>query len=462
MKNKLLILSVFTLFCGFASAQNESALADEMTVLVNAPDFSVVRNWQNTFTISSHGKYLVKDTLGMTSATTGTVSFFSALITDTISNLSISDMKFVDNYAFICGSIRVSSTPGTVIRRGVLGYFDVNEFYAYNMLSIKLHVYEDVKGFSKLVAYNDITDYKVVAIGDYKLSVSGGLLYPSCIVEDLVMNPIATNYFKWVTYDTTSLYPREYLTDLLLVDNQVVFVGYLYRMGVLPYPYNTLSIRVADKHDVTGTISNRNLYDTGVDEIVGNVRATYLQDNHFALSYLYHDGITGDFFTRIRTIDANSMKMVCSQEFQTYDKDEPIEMAYDSLNNILTILHPMPFFSLVSYSQSYFVQINPFTTYSYNASVLISKEVLLSSIDMFSDEYYVSTGGNHWYYQHTIAPQPNFNGCPDHKEIIVKPLPNPDRTNDPNTPLGVYSVVTMDTRSALVNTTTIDLQCDDN
>ena len=455
---KLLIISIVFLFGGFALAQNESAVGNENSVLVNAPEFSVVRNWQNTFTISSRGKYLVKDSLGMISATTGSIPYYSALITDSIPNLHINDMKFVDNYAFICGYVDV---PGSH-SHGVLGYFNLNDFYAYNTLSIKLHVYDTIRNFSKMVAYYDITGYKVVAIGTCIVPVSGGYyMYPSCIVEDYILSSITFNYLRYVQF-TPYGYPREHLTDLILMDNLIVFVGYLYKVSILSYPYNILCLRTANRHDVLNTLSNCNLYDTGVDEVSGRVHAARLKVGMFAVSYVFRDEPSGVFFTRIRTFDLSTLNVVYSQEFPTYQKDEPIDMAYDLQNGILTILHPMPFSYIDSYLQSYFVQINPNAITPYSASVLSPKERLFSSLDMFSDVYYVSTGENHWYYQHTTAPEPNANNCPVLKKIDVKITPNPVKSIDLGWNFLSSSLVSIETRSVLVNTTTIDLQCDDN
>ena len=449
---KLLIISIVFLFGGFALAQNESAVGNENSVLVNAPEFSVVRNWQNTFTISSRGKYLVKDTLGMISASTGTVPYYSALITDSIPNLHINDMKFVDNYAFICGYIIVSGSN----MRGVLGYFNLNDFYAYNTLQIKLHVYDNIREFSKMVAYHDVTGYKVVAIGTY----IWGSLYPSCVVEGNVLNPIIPNNFRYVPFSSAS-YPREYLTDLVLINDSVYFVGYLYDALTPGYPYNTLCIRTADKHDVINTFSGCNQYDTGFNEVNGRVHAAKLKEGLFAVSYVYKNKTTGAFYTRIRTFDINTLNMVYSQEFQTYQKDEPIEMAYDANNNILTLLHPMPFKNQHSYFQSYFVQADPLATLSYYAPVLSPKIGLFSSIDMFSNVYYVSTGENHWYYQHTTAPQPNLNYCPEMDRILVKPISNIDKHIGASSNV-MSSVVNTDIRIVNINPITIDLQCDDN
>lgn len=433
-------------------AQNESAMADENTILVNAPEFSIVRNWQNTFTISSRGKYLVKDNFGMVSATTGTVPYFSALITDSIPNLIINDMKFVDNYAFICGHVNVSGSHPC----GVLGYFDVNSFYSYNTIAIKLHVYDTIRDFSKMVAYKDVSDYKVVAIGT---NIQLGYIYPSCVVEDNVMNIITFNNFKYFPY-TPSSYPRERVTDLVIINDMVVFVGSLYDVFSIGDPHNALCIRPSYKHDVLNTLDTRYVYDTGEDEINGKVYAAFLYDDYFAVSYVYPSGNTSKS-TRIRTIDLNSMDIICSQEFRTYEKDEPKEMAYDRINNILTLLHPMPFSYQQTYSQSYFVQINPFATSLYAASVLSPKTGLFSSLDMFNNVYYVSTGENHWYYQHTIAPQPNYYGCPENYSIYVKPMANPDKKTS-MVSLLTYSVINTELRLVNVNPTILEFQCNDN
>lgn len=470
MKKILLILCLVPLSWSFSLAQNESALADETSYLSNAFGGSIVRNWQNSYSISSHMSeeytYFVKTDFGMTCASTGSLPNFPALIAPSIPNLIIRDMKIVDHYAFICGNVLDSLAPSNYVSHGFWGYFDLNDFYNLNNLGVKINVFNSIREFYKLVAYYDISDYKVVALGSYidDLSYPGVVQYPACLVEvNIMASPSSTQMIQF-QFDTSGA-PRELMYDLVLTNDYVVLVGILHSNIFPPYyPHSTICVHLADRHNVITdpVIQTRYLYSTGAHEVNGNIHATYLFKNQFAFSYVYRDAATGYFYTRVRVIDVPSMQMNDAQEFQTFDKDEPIELAYDSTNNILTLLHPMPFTYQSSYNRSYFVQLTPLTSPSlYQAPVLIPVNGLFSSLDMFSNEYYVSTGMNHWYYQHTIASQPNVNVCPKYNEINVSKITNILPTSYPFPYTPVPTTLYPDTRISVVQPTKINLLCDD-
>lgn len=465
MKHKLLIFILFSLSCGIVVAQNESALGFENSYLINSSEYSVVRNWNDEFSISTHSvsgySHLVKTDFAMVNASIGSLLNYPAVIADSIPNLFIQDMKFVDNYAFIGGYILDSVAPHTYEKRGFLGYYNLSDMYVPNTLNIKLHVYDDFREFFRLVAYYDVSGYKIVALGTYGVISQN----PAYIVEDEIMNYTPTITIKEIEFATTSGVPRDIVLDLLLTSDRVVFVGkrnanssssYPY------YPYHKICVRLADRHNVIGNpmVNTQYIYNSSNEEVNGNIVAACLNDNEFAFAYVYCDPATGEFYTRVRVIDISTMDMISSQEFHTYSKDEPIAMAYDPNNNILTLMHKMPFSYEASYNLTYYVQINPYASSPYAATVLYPSKGLYHTIDMFDKEYYVSTTQNVWYYQHTAAPQPNVNLCPESKEIEISiiPLLNNTQRNDP------YTLITtryLDTRSAVVKQTNISLICSD-
>mgnify|MGYP007069882458 CR=1 FL=1 len=412
-------------------AQNESAVANENSYLINPSDYTVVRNWKDGYSLSSHtaqsGTCFVKTDFGMVNATSGSAAYYSAMIADSIPNLNVLDMRIADDYAFICGSVWDSIDSTTYITHGFLGYFNIRDMYLNNTLNIKLHVYDSIREFGRMVAYKDMTDYKVVALGDYREynAYDSVFFYPTCLVEDYIMTSVPSILIHKIQPFSPSGAPREVMMDLVLAGDYVVLVGKI----DFPFPplYSNYSvcIRLAQKDDVINDpmIDYHYVYNTVDPEVNHGIRAVALDENNIAVSYVYPDYAADVFYTRLRVIEIPSMKMVSSQQFKTYTKDEPIEMAYDLKNGILTLLHTMPFPTLFSYNKSYFVQVKPYSLDPYPAPVLFPQKGLYSSLDMFNNEYYVSTGQNYWYYQHTNAPQPNENLCPLVKEIEIAPIP---------------------------------------
>lgn len=449
-------------------AQNESAVASENFYLINPVDYSVVRNGENNYSLSSHmakgGTYFVKTDFGITNATTGSLAYYIALITDSIPNLNVLDMRIVDEYAFMCGSVWDSIDSTTYISHGFLGYFNISDMYQNNTLNINLHVYDSTREFNRMVAYKDMTDYKIVALGSYREydMVDTVYLYPSCLVEEYIMSSVPSILIREIKPFNYWGAPREAMMDLVLVGDYVVLVGRL------NFPYSPINsnysicVRYANKQAVIGDpmLDNHYYYSTLMPEVNNNIHAVALDENKIAVSYVYHDNTAEKFYTRLRVIDIPSMDMLSSQQFKTYSKDEPTELAYDPKNQILTLLHTMPFPALLSYNNSYFVQIDPYSKATYTAPVLFPQKGLYTSLDMFNDEFYVATGQNWWYYQHTTAPQPNENQCPQVDEIKIRPIPiltsNFFYLTDT-----ITTTYHSTTRNAVINPTKIIHLCDD-
>lgn len=447
-------------------AQTESAVANENSYLINPLDYTVVRNGKNNYSLSSHmaksGTCFVKTDFGMVNATYGSAAYYSALIADSIPNLNVLDMRIVEDYAFICGSVLDSIAPQTYIQHGFLGYFDIRMMYETNTLAIKLHVYDSIREFGRMVAYRDITNYKVVALGSYREYVTSDsvYIYPTCLVEDYIMTGVPSILIRKIQPFNYLGNQREVMMDLVLIGDYVVLVGKLYYSSI---SNNSICIRLANKDNVVNDpiIDYHYIYNSPIyPEVNQSIHAVVLDENHIAVSYVYPDNATDNFLTRLRVIEIPSMEMTYSQEFKTYSKDEPIEMAYDSKNDILTLLHTMPFPNLFSYNNSYFVQIKPYTTTPYTAPVLFPQKGLFSSLDMFNREYYVATGQNYWYYQHTIAPQPNANQCPQNNEIMINPIPIISHISIPAPDTTITTYHDTD-RSAVIKQTKIIHLCDD-
>lgn len=150
------------------------------------------------------------------------------------------------------------------------------------------------------------------------------------------------------------------------------------------------------------------------------MRITNMNDFYYAISYTHVDDSTSQAYLRMRVFDLD-MNNKYFQQFPILVKDDPIEMLYDDDAEILTVMHPMPFNSTgFSYNYTYFVQMLPLVLGPYNANVLFPMFGKYTSFDGFDyNHYYVSVDSDHWYYQHTIAPQPNPNGCPKVEKIDV-------------------------------------------
>ena len=449
-------------------AQSESAVGLENNFLANPGDNSVVRNWKNGYTLSSHAAngftHFVKTDYGLINATSGSTAYYSALIADSISDIIVSDMRIVDDYAFFCGSIWDSIAPQTYIQHGILGCFDIQEMYATNTLAIKLHVYDSIREFGRMVAYKDTTDYKVVALGTYREYDTSYSVYryPSCLVEDYIMTSVSSITIRKIQPFNVSGTQREEMMDLVLSGEYVVLVGRLYFPNPPINSNYSICIRLANKDDVINDpmLDNHYVYNTVDQEVNNIIRAVALNENHIAISYVY-PYTPEDFFTRLRVIEIPSMTMIASQQFKTYTKDEPIELAYDPRNDILTLLHTMPFQTLFSYNNSYFVQIKPHSKVPYSAPVLFPQKGLYSSLDMFNSEYYVATGQNFWYYQHTSAPQPNINLCPKTNEINIDPIHTLNTIVSPMPNINITTYYHHNTKYSIVKPTIINLLCDD-
>ena len=432
---KLLFISIL-FFSTSLMAQNESAVASENSFLIYPADYSVVRNWNDNYSLSSHlsmgGTYFVKTEFGMINATTGSIANYLSLITDSIQNLNVMDMRIVDEYAFICGNVWDSVDSITYITHGFLGYFNIRDMIQNHNMSIKLHVYDSIREFGRMVAYQDTGGYKIVALGSYReyypYNNNTIILYPTCLVEDYIMTFVPSIQIQKIQPFNSYGTPREIMTDLVLVDDYVVLVGRLHYPSSPIHTNYSICVRYANKQNVIGDpmLNIHYYFKTPSPEVNGDIIAVALDKKNIAVSYVNVNNNTDEFYTRLRVIEIPSMKMFSSQQFKTYSKDEPIEMAYDPENDILTLLHPMPFQTPFSYNYSYFVQIKPYSIDPYPAPVLYPQNGLYTSLDMFNDQFYVATGQNWWYYQHTTAPQPNVNRCPQTKEINIEPIPNLD------------------------------------
>lgn len=455
MKKLLLTVSLLLVFCGIAKSQNESAIASENAFLASANLGNVVRNWGDSMSISVHlifdsGSVFAMTPFAMQCASTGAMPTFNARITKEVPNIVVNDMRIVDHTAYFCGSFVDTTLPliHPLRTKGIIGCVDLFDFQS-SMLQIKIFSFDSIRRFMRMLAYDGLAGPKVVALGERRVLSSSPTVYKSAVAEyDIVSNPTLCNIY---VADGESMY------DLVLSEEKVVVVGYNHTAN------DIIALHRADRNNVVLDLFSTDefLYTPGNWEVNLGMYASYLGNNHFAVSYVHHSS-DNKFYTRIRVFDIPTMANINSQQFMMYQKYEPTETAFDPKNKTLIMIHEMPLPIIpADLDYRYFIHLDPYSTVPYTANVLLPKKhFYYSSLDIFRNSHYVAIGGNRWYYQHVTAPQPNINGCPSLKNIYVEPIQNLDYYPSFLSSMEPLNPSSFD-KQPIVNSTTIYLECKD-
>lgn len=129
---------------------------------------TLVRNWDDRYVVThfsdNGGSRFTCSNVGGFLGTFSSSGFTSSTrYSDSLPHVySVSDFRVVDEFAFFCGTMKVSSIHERYI--GIVGYFNLTSFLSGIFQPYILRL-QDTKTLDRLTAYQVGSDYNVTAIG---------------------------------------------------------------------------------------------------------------------------------------------------------------------------------------------------------------------------------------------------------------------------------------------------------
>lgn len=346
--------------------------------------------------------------------------YVKVTIPNSYSSIIVNDIYIVDDYAFFCGQL----TDTDYLRKSVVGYFDINDFFSPNM-TINYRVLNggssgsltpEPLSLQQLVAYKNGTSYDVVSYGlasdeHYKIIEINDITIPANICKVAVL--------PYFSPQNPPLQDRLEIDDILLTDSYVVFTGHDHNI-ISPltysnYPWYLIGSKGSVVQNICDISLNPCYYLPNAQEINGFVIGTSLDDDLFAIAYTHFDN--NNFKVRLRVIDPTTNTNVYSQQFKKPEKENPKKMVYLPDKHIVELL-------VNAWSPSDFFQLQPFATYNYTASFLFPSEGDYSRLRAIDGFHYISSYGNKFYLQDCTAMLPHSTPtCPGNKKVEVEVIP---------------------------------------
>ena len=418
---KTLVLLLFISACAYLHAQGSvsfTATVQKDPMLLAENDQPPICNWTNNYSVS-FVKYSEKKVFCLIDHSdffniypSGTVSAPACSIYHAVVNLPghldyfhVNDIYIADDYAFFCGSIYDTIKHKPYV---LYGYFDLNDFFS-DSLNINLDTITDGTTtapvvLERLVAYKYASEYKVVTYGYDEIHK-----YKILEIDDAT-NPAPLCNVAEIQQFVQS-FPDIQLSDILLTDSYVVFIGHDagYYFG---YCYGSRASVVVDLCSPNANIFFLN------NEANGVIKGAYLTKNYIALSYVYCDA-NNSYFSRLRVIDLGSNTNIHSYEFKKPQKEDPVKMVYLEDIDIIELLQPV-------FDSANYVRMKPFVGANYSTRVLTPLGGLeynnLHNIDghcflsFIRDNYYIQTM---YAASHSSNPQ-----CPAVTGLSVSSITN--------------------------------------
>lgn len=405
-----------------ASAQTHytSTIVNQTALSTHEGHPRPIRNWNSRYSVgvvgdtSAIGLSLI-DHSTFFAPSTGLAPVFTekhinawAHFTDT--NTTITDIYVADDYAFFCGYVQETGV-GT---QAFVGYVYLPDMVSgtANMWCGKI---DNIERLKRLVAYKTEDGYRVYAIGENIIHPAGGATYTAeAIVEidDIFSSPIQYQ-IAWLY--ANSFFKKEYLYDVLLTNDYVVFVGHNYS----PACYDMLHFRKIRRALPFPSPEIDNVYYLpAASEANSRVASTALNENTFAVSYVYVDPSTTNHFTRLRLIDLNTMANVNAQQMARPDKMDPIMIDYLPDKDLIEMLQP--------YNNPYdFLRWEPHNTQPYQSFVLTPiKGDDYQYVRCLAGSMFIASSGPYLYLQDPSLSLPASDPvCPSYFKTNVEPIP---------------------------------------
>ena len=380
-----------------------------------------IRNWNSRYSVgvvgdtSAIGLSLI-DHSAFFAPSTGlapviTEKHINAWTHYTDTNTTITDIYVADDYAFFCGYVQETGV-GT---QAFVGYVYLPDM-ASGSASMWCGKIDNIERLKRLVAYKTVDGYRVYAIGENIIHPAGGATFTmEAIVEiDVTLYSTSIQYqIAWL--HATSFYGKEYLYDVLLTDDYVVFVGHNYS----PACYDMLHFRMIRKVLPFPSPDINNVYFfPAPSEANSRVASTALDENTFAVSYVYVDPSTTNHFTRLRLIDLNTMTNINAQQMARPDKMDPVMIDYLPEKDLVEMLQP--------YNNPYdFLCWEPHKTVPYISHILTPfKGTDYQYVRCLADSMFIASSGPYLYLQDPSLLLPASDPvCPNYFMTPVEPIP---------------------------------------
>ena len=326
-------------------------------------------------------------------------------------NTTITDIYVANDYAFFCGYVHGTSLGN----RAVVGYI-----YLPDMVTGSARMWcgyvDNIERLKRLVAYKTEDGYRVYAIGENIIHPAGGATFTVEAIVEIDITPYSTNIQYQIAWlHATSFYRKEYLYDVLLTNDYVVFVGHNY----LPPCYDMLHFRMIRKVLSFPSPDIDNVYFfPAPSEANSRVASTALNENTFAVSYVYVDPSTTNHFTRLRLINLNTMANVNAQQMARPDKMDPVMIDYLPEKDLVEMLQP--------YNNPYdFLSWEPYRTVPYISHILTPhKGTDYQYMRSLAGKMFIASSGPYLYLQDPSLSLPASDPvCPSYFKATAEPIP---------------------------------------
>lgn len=405
-----------------ASAQTHYTSTIVMQTALSTPEGypRPIRNWNSRYSVgvvgdtSAIGLSLI-DHSAFIAPSTG----FAPVITERHAkawptfndpNTTITDIYVANDYAFFCGYVHGTSLGN----RAVVGYIYLPDMVT-GSAQLNGGYINGIERLKRLVAYKTEDGYRVYAIGENIIHPAGGATYTAeAIVEiDNIFSSPIQYQIAWLY--ANSFFKKEYLYDVLLTNDYVVFVGHNYS----PACYDMLHFRMIRKVLSFPSPDIDNVYFfPAPSEANSRVASTALNENTFAVSYVYVDPSTTNHFTRLRLIDLNTMANVNAQQMARPDKMDPVMIDYLPEKDLVEMLQP--------YNNPYdFLSWEPYRTVPYISHILTPhKGTDYQYMRSLAGKMFIASSGPYLYLQDPSLLLPASNPvCPSYFKAYVAPIP---------------------------------------
>lgn len=337
------------------------------------------------------------------------------------------DMEIVNNYLFMCGQYKYGEA--------FLAWLDLSDL-SNSTASITYIRADKATILRRMVAYMAPSGVlKVVAVGEedymwpdwstpgypsmwddcYDMGgtpIPSSSIFRSClppytcflnfVVEFDDPQTLSTTDYKFVaTHDSLH---AELVHDVVLTDNYVVFVG---EQGGID---DILSLHRCDKNQVIATFDDYYEFPVPAPEGMTWYISCHMKDDTIAVvsrgaSTL---GPIPHYETRLRVVDAATMTMTSSQQFDYGDfKSDPTDIVYTPGTQTLVLLQELNFPSTPGSYNYAFLHLKPYVGIPiYYAEGMAERTRCLSfcSMDRVPDgKHYISTGGDYWMINNSLS-----------------------------------------------------------
>lgn len=359
-----------------------------------------------------------------------TIPYSFYLGQDSYKDLIVKDIYIVDNYAFFCGTVLVTSDNQW---HAIYGHLELNDFLAPSTnVNISINILNSNPNptlgtnpdvLDRLVAYKIDESYEIVAFGDdMGMQSDGHFVCASKIVEiHDVFNPqILTCDVAELIYIPTGE-KKQFVDDIFLTDNYVVFTRH--NKEILPsyIGYIQPCVSFAHKgmvvHELCDPNSSPNYYIPGYEEGNDTVVGTAITEDLFAIAYVHHEEYPDQKYTRIRTIDPSTLSTSNDIQFKKYEKENPIRMIYYPEKKGLVLLQHIQHisdFAVIEYPNNN----TPLSLLNVGYSNFKSLQRIGNQLSFISTNSWVV------YLQNPFATfPPSTQSCPDHDKITIETVP---------------------------------------